>query len=387
MSKRQRKSRGSLELRAGHWWLRPKVSRVDAATGEISTSRPRIKLGAAHELRSEAEARRAADAWLSRNQPWQHQTGQRIGFADYAERFLEQHAANFRSSSRRHYEAVIRRHLVRELGGLPLWAIGAEDIRNALSRRRSTGLGLGTLQGIRSVLLQILRKARAEGFDVQPIDPVLVRLPRAEVAERDQRFISAEELGRVLAASAWPWRALWAVMGLAGLRISEALGLTWDRLVTEGEAPLLRVRQGASGGRLLPLKTKTSRADLPLDPDLARLLRDYRNSWRPNPGGLLFATRSGRPMSANDIRRRQWLPLLKHLGMAHAGFHALRHGLPRRQFAAGMSAQVVQKLMRHGSLAITERYLHSTAEDLRAAMESAAARRAPSTSSQSPRKA
>jgi integrase len=221
---------------------------------------------------------------------------------------------------------------------------------------------------VRSILLQILRRARADGLDVRQIDRALVRLPREEVARREPRHITAEQLLRIIEASPSPWRELFALQGLAGLRISEALGLRWDDLdLTHGSA-VMRVRQGAQGRELRPLKTATSRADVPLSDDLAGMLRVYQATWRPNDRQLLFATRTGMPIDAGYARRRHWQPLLQRLGIPSCGFHALRHGLPRRLFTAGVSANMVKALMRHGSLAVTERYSHHAAEDLRAAI-------------------
>lgn len=379
-----RKRRGSIERRSGCWFLRVPVDRP-TEDGALVRTRVRIELGSATEIRSEAAARRLADAWLARNQPGQQQTGESIGFASYAERFLEEHAANYRASTRRHYRAIVRGHLVPQLGDLVLWRVGLAEIRAVLARGRAADLRRSTLQGHRAVLLQLLKQARADGFDAQQIDPKLVRLPREDIAEREQRHISTAELTRILAASEFPWRALWAVMGLAGLRISEALGLAWVHLDLD-EPPLMRVRQGAAAGQLLPLKTKTSRAALPLLPELAKLLCEYRLVWRHNTEGLLFATRSGRPLAQEDVRRHQWNPLLARLAIPHAGFHALRHGLPRRLFAAGCSASVVRQLMRHGSLAITERYIHTTAEDLRAAINAASNRAPPRPNPITPRR-
>lgn len=376
MKQRQRKARGSIELRCGKWFLRLPVLEVDQASGEVVRSRTRIELGSEVEIRSETDARRAADAWLGRNQPWQLQRGESIGFSAYAEHFLEKHAALFRRSSRRSFGVRLRNHLVPELGAKPLWRISPAVIREVLARRRASGLRRSTLGGIRAVLLQVLRQARRDGYDVQQIEPWLVRLPAEDIAEREQRFISSDELDQILAAGEDPWRALWAVMGLAGLRISEALGLAWRHIDLEG-APIIRVRQGASGGELLPLKTKTSRADLPADPRLVEILREYRAVWPPNDAGLLFATRTGKPRDYSDVLRYRWRPLLKRLGLPPAGFHALRHGLPRRLFAAGNSAQVVKALMRHSSLKTTETYSHHTTEDLRAAMNAASERKGP----------
>jgi integrase len=370
MTQRHRKARGSIEQRAGRVSLRIPVQQVDASTGEIQSKRARIDLGSVSDIRSETAARRLADGWIGRNMPGHLQQGESIGFAAYAEQFLAQHAALFRRSSRRNYTTRLRNHLVPELGGQTLWTISPAVIRDVLAHRRAAGLRRSTLQGVRATLLQVLKQARIDGYDAQTIEPWLVRLPAEDIAEREQRFISEPELEQILASSEYPWRALWAVMGLAGLRISEALGLAWQHLELEA-SPVMHVRQGASDGELLPLKTRTSRADLPMDPRLTELLREYRGAWQPNDAGLLFATKTGRPKAYRDVRAYQWLPLLKRLGLPHAGFHALRHGLPRRLFAAGCSAQVVKALMRHSNLQTTERYSHHTADDLRAAINAA----------------
>lgn len=371
MTQRHRKARGSLEQRAGSWYVRMPEQQADPQTGEVRRVRRRHYLGSTNDIRSEADARRAADAWLGRNQPWQLQHGESIGFAAYVEQFLEQHAALFRKASRRNYRTRLHKHLVPQFGGMPLWRISPAEIRPVLARLRAKGLRRSTLRGIRSTLLQVLRQARIDGYDAQEIERWLVKLPEEDIAEREQRFISEAELEQILAGSDFPWRALWAVLGLAGLRISEALGLTWQH-VDLGDAPMLHIRQGAADGQLLPLKTKTSRADLPMDPRLAKILTAYSGVWRPNAAGLLFATSTGRPKSYRDVRLYQLLPLLKRLGLPPAGFHAFRHGLPRRLFAAGCSASVVQRLLRHGSMRMTENYTHATAEDLRAAINSAA---------------
>lgn len=354
-----RKRRGTVVQRSDAWWLR---IRTDGAR------RPWIRLGDLQELRSEAAARRAADAWISRNLPELLSTGASAPAAQYFEAWLRTHAAHLRASTRRRYTTAVRRHLVPELGSMPLARIDVPAIRTALAncRRRCAR---ATVMGIRAVLLQVLRQARIDGFDALEINPRLVRLPATVETEREPRHITAADLARILEACDFPHRAAYAVMGLAGLRCSEALALTWEHVRADAEKPVMHIRQSTQRGELLPLKTKTSRATLPLLPELAAILRDYRAIWRPNAAGLLFATAGGRPWSADALRSRHWAPLLKSLGIPHAGLHSLRHGLPRRLFAAGVSANSVRLLMRHASLRQTEAYTHSTADDLRAAID------------------
>ncbi len=59
-----------------------------------------------------------------------------------------------------------------------------------------------------------------------------------------------------------PRRVLWAILGYAGLRIGEGLGLRrQDIRLGAGE---LLVRQAAVAGRIAPVKTRTATRDVPL---------------------------------------------------------------------------------------------------------------------------
>jgi integrase len=363
-----------VEERNERWSLR---IRDNLGTGSAGNPRRiRIDLGSSQEIRSEAAARRLADAWLARRNPASVQGGTSIRAGELFEHLLATDVTQFRSSTRRRYRSAFRGHLQPAFGSRPLSAIDTAAVKGFVVKLGQSGLRRSTVQGIRAIVLHALRMARAAGFDAQTIDPRLVRLPKDDVAEVAQRYISQEELQRILDASSWPWKALWAVMGLLGLRVSEALGLAWVHLELDGTNPVIHVRQSAALGALHPLKTRTSRATLPLPVELVGLLQEYRSAWQPNPANLLFASRSGAPLYAENIRRRQWRPLLKQLGIAPAGFHAMRHGRPRALFQAGCSPAVVQKLMRHASLKMTEAYTHQSATDLRDALNAASQRTA-----------
>jgi integrase len=378
MMRRTRKQRGTVELRNGTWTARVRQERIDPSTGAISRPRLRITLGTDAELRTQAAATRALVAWLARNQPEQLQVGAAVLFAIYCEHYIEIVVALFRASARARYRSMIRHHLIPAFGLLPLARVDTAAIKAFLARMATAGKRRSTVMGARAILLQILRQARAEGFDAQTIEPRLVRLPKDDTAEREPRHIADDELQQILTSSEMPWRALYAVLGLLGLRIAEGLGLAWHHLVDlDGAAPLALIRQSTALGHLLPLKTRTSRADLPLPPELVVILRAYRTVWRPNPAGLLFATRSGSPQRADNLRARQLHPLLDRLGIPRAGWHSFRHGAPRRLFARGVSAETVRRLMRHASLQQTQRYSHATAEDLRAAVTASAQRLQP----------
>jgi integrase len=336
-----------VELRGPTWWLKRQGAR--------------IRLGTRTELRSHAAARAAADQYLAMLAPERVVAGRTLLAVSYFEQFLRVHVPLMRPTSQLKYRTVIRQHLTPAAAGRRLVELDTAWLRELVTAS-STTLARATVASIRGLALQVLRQARRDGYAARIIDPRDVRLPKTSI-EQERRNVRPDELGRILDASEFPRRALWAVMGYAGLRIGEALGLIWAQVELHGQ-PQIRVRQAAIRGRLAPLKTATSRADVPLLPELEQILASYRAAWQVNDAGLLFATRRGTPLAADYVRRYWLAPLLTELGLPKAGCHAFRHGLPARLAARGMSPDMIRRMLRHGSLAMTEGYLHSSTADL-----------------------
>ncbi len=362
------RAKGSLELRGPTWWLTLQDHQADPDTGEIRRRRRRMRIGPKSELRSRVAARAAADAYFALLRPEELAPGPQLKATAYFEHFLATHVPLYRASSRRKYRNVIRRHLVPAFARRRLDQIDVAAIQ-ALIAELAPRLARWTVKSVRGILLQILRQAIRDGYGACKIDSKDVRLPKAATVKPEPRAIGDDELAQILEASTWPYRALWAVMGLAGLRIGEALGLTWQDVYLERQA--LRIRQNCVAGMLQAPKTARSQTDVPIIRPLHAILVAYREAWRPNDAGLLFAGRRGAPLASDYVRRCQLAPLLARLGLRPAGCHAFRHGLPARLSAAGLSPDAIQRLMRHATLAMTEHYLHLSAAEFAAAIAKA----------------
>jgi len=351
-----------VEQRGSGWWLR---ITENAAPGR----QRRIALGA-HTSRSAARA--AADAWLAR-ESGEIAAGPTVLGAQVFERFLKIDAHNVLPSSRRRYERLVRRFVIPKLGSHAARAITTAVLREWLAELAAAGVARSTLIGIRAITLQALRSAEADGIAMLgPLDTRRLKISRSATPPRPMQPVTAAELEQLLKASEWPWRALWAILGYAGLRIGEGLGLQWTDI--DLAAGRLTIARAAADGKLVIPKTRGSAAEIPVLAPLEAVLADYRPAWRMNTAGLLFATRCSTPYRADDVRRRVWYPLLERLGLARRGFHQLRHGLPQQLFDLGLSADVVQRVMRHGSLAVTNRYSHRS-DDLRTTINAALERR------------
>jgi integrase len=103
---------------------------------------------------------------------------------------------------------------------------------------------------------------------------------------------------------------------------------------------------------------------------LRDVLEAYVRQSEPNPARLLFATRTGKPHSANKVVQRKLWPILDALKIPHCGFHAFRHAASTLLIDLGASPTTVQAQMGHSDARITlDAYSHTVEKSQRAAVE------------------
>jgi integrase len=108
-----------------------------------------------------------------------------------------------------------------------------------------------------------------------------------------------------------------------------------------------------------------------MTPMIEAALRDHINRLQPNPLGLLFPSRTGKPRKRGYIIKFGLAPVLKKLGLPRAGLHAFRHGLGTALANSKVSPKFVQSILRHADLQTTFRYyVHADADAQREALQS-----------------
>ncbi len=304
--------------------------------------------------------------------PREHDS-RRIHFGRYAEHYQRAYVAILKPASRAAFGCYLRRHLVPHLAVTWLHEIDLSAVQQLIAHLAGLRLARGTIRGVVNLLRRMLSRAALEGYAATPIGARAVTLPKLTGVEYVARSFSASETSAILAAAAEPWATLYAIYAHMGLRAGEALGLTWAHVDFERSG--LLVRQSANRGQIQSLKSRNSRADLPMPEELVKRLVAYRKIWKPNVLGLLFANRRGEPLWSGSVRRDQLAPLLQRLGIEHAGLHAWRHALASDLFRAGVGAPAVKAFLRHGDIATTLRYSRTTLADLRAAISALGAMR------------
>lgn len=154
-------------------------------------------------------------------------------------------------------------------------------------------------------------------------------------------------------------RALVEVLYGAGLRISEATGLDVADIERDGDAALVRVRQGKGRkDRIVPLGRPAVEA---LDAYLT-----VRERWLVGLGRATEALFLGTRGERLDPRvfRRQLARRTGRAGVRRISPHALRHSFATHLLGEGADLRAIQDMLGHASLRTTERYAHVNIDHL-----------------------
>ena len=106
----------------------------------------------------------------------------------------------------------------------------------------------------------ILATARNWGYSCEQIDMKKLRLPPRGVASEARHF-TVEQVQRIHAFAGEPWRTLFCICTLDGLRAGEALGLQWGDI--DLEQRILQIRRTAWYGKTQTPKSRKARRHFP----------------------------------------------------------------------------------------------------------------------------
>lgn len=255
-------------------------------------------------------------------------------------------------------QALRAERLVKALGPLTRpSSVTAGVIDDLLVRFRSEGLCNGTINRYLSALRVMLQRAqRLELIDTMPLFPEARLLkeaePRSLVLPEDWL---AELLGDMDARGRHVSAKLTLFLWHMGCRVSEGLTLSWDRVDLQRN-------------RITFVKTKGNKPrSLPVPEPVKDLLRGMGAASGSTVFDLSYQTfhchyseakhSACDKLGLSDDVRREWV------------IHTLRHTCLTRLAQKGWSAPAICQWAGHGSLSVTQRYVHGSAINLEQLME------------------
>lgn len=190
--------------------------------------------------------------------------------------------------------------------------------------------------------------------------------------ENVQTILSADKEDELLAALRVDFHPLVQFALLTGVRLENAIGLTWPQIDWDARTITFRTKSRKPGGALHVL---------PLTGAIAAVVsrergnhRDFvftyvcaRNRHDPHTGAM--QRKGERYPFTHDGWRKAWHAARLAVEMPRLRFHDLRHTAATRALGAHRNLKTVQRMLGHADIATTLRYVASDVADVRAAME------------------
>ena len=365
---RRRYQEGSIRRRGNKWTLRWRED-VVLADGTIKREQRTTVLGTIEEFGTKRLAEREASSFVARVNRLDYRPVKRATFAEFAENWKNQVIDLLKPSTAKVMGSHLRFHLVPEFGRMRLDEMGQEQVQ-AFVGKLAKGRSRHTILNVLGTLASVLKMARKWGYAVAGFQQRDLVIPSSKPG-KPGRFFAPEQMRSILALASEPWRTIFALAALTGLRPGEVLGLSIDDL--DFVQRVIFVRRSAWYSHLISPKSSRSVATVPMPGPLTEMLTNYLASWRQNEKRLLFSNRRGNPYSENKVVQHRLWPILDSLSIPRCGMHAFRHGHGSLMHSSGASLKVAQAQLRHADASTTSRYyLHVVGSEQRDAAETVA---------------
>ena len=268
----------------------------------------------------------------------------KVPFDFLCDEYLRWTQINLAPQTRRERVIAVRAHLKPFFPGLA----GEIDVRSVeayKALRMAKGISPWTMNSELKVLSCIL-KFGVENKYIEEIP----KIRRVKIQKKSPRSLSAEEIGKVLAAARPFVREIIQVMMFTGIRKGELRHLEWSDV--DLETRLLHVRPKDTWGP----KTENSSRTIPLcDPAVEALKMAWeRNEKRKEKSTLVFPGRKGGHLT--DIRGGL-NGACDRAGVPHIRVHGLRHTFGSQMAMAGADPFAIMKAMGHTDIKTTMIYV------------------------------
>ena len=222
---------------------------------------------------------------------------------EYCEKWLLMQSVHVRATTLTDYTSKVRRHIIAPLGQMRMGDVTLDDIQMALVpiSEKSVSVYKSVV-----ILYKSIFRAAMESKVIDKNPAIHLSAKGGGVPQQDRQALSDEQVERLLAAIKGLPPYVFVMLGLyAGLRREEILGLQWDSVYLDTDAPYLTVHRAwhTESNRpviLTELKTKAAERNIPLPDRLAKCLREAKAA---STSEYVVCNRDGNPLSYTQFKR------------------------------------------------------------------------------------
>jgi integrase len=222
-----------------------------------------------------------------------------------------------------------------------------------------------TLAHIKAFLSGTFRHAKRQGVlnSENPMRDVV--LPTAKAAG-DTYAYSLEEIRQMLNVLPEPAATIVVAAAYTGVRKSELRGFLWENF--DGEQ--VQITQSVWRSHIQEPKTGKSKAPVPVITQLAERLNLHRELSGSPANGLMFPGSEDKAINLDALVQDVIRPALTKAGLQWRGWHSFRRGLATNLHRVGVPDKVIQSILRHANVAVTQNsYIKTVDADAAAAMQ------------------
>lgn len=297
-------------------------------------------------------------------------------------------------SSYEHYRDNCEKHIIPELGNLPIASISSRILQHFFNEQAKTGnkrtggpLSTKSMRNMRVVLDVAFKQALAEGLiGSNPVPLTVIKACKTKKPEVMTDEMQ-ETLERYLFENDNHFHPAILLALYTGLRRGEICALRWKNY-NEGTGRLsvcetvrrlnnYDAKPGEPKTMLVfnDVKTDSSHRDLIMPPILQDILRKQKERFAVNfhiPGqeDFIFFSSTGGVLDPDNLQH-YFSKLLNKLGLDHVKFHAIRHTFATRAIEKGIDIATVSGILGHADVTTTTHfYVHPREKAMALAMQS-----------------
>ena len=222
--------------------------------------------------------------------------------AEYCERWLLMQSAHIRTTTLTDYSSKVKNYIVAPLGHMYMANVTTDDVRLALVAASEKSNSV--YRSVHVLYKAIFNSAVDSNIiDYSPCERISAKGGKPQ---KDKEALTDEQIVKLLSAIKGLPPYVFVMIGLyAGLRREEILGLQWDSVFLDGDAPYISVRRAWHSEHNRPvisteLKTKAARRDIPIPKNLAECLREAKSK---STSDFVVANSEGGPLSYTQFKR------------------------------------------------------------------------------------
>ena len=222
--------------------------------------------------------------------------------AEYCERWLLMQSAHIRTTTLTDYSSKVKNYIVAPLGHMYMANVTTDDVRLALVAASEKSNSV--YRSVHMLYKAIFNSAVDSNIiDYSPCERISAKGGKPQ---KDKDALTDDQIDKLLSAIKGLPPYVFVMIGLyAGLRREEILGLKWDSVYLDGDAPYISVRRAWHSEHNRPvisteLKTKAARRDIPIPKNLAECLREAKSK---STSDFVVANSEGGPLSYTQFKR------------------------------------------------------------------------------------